>query len=219
VSFEDAFFRRHDADIAALERAEQYTAQRGILTEHADDLLRDLLEEHGRAGRVVVLGDTALLALCDALDAPRRLCDETLSGSQGFWVLVVPGVAYEAIEAYMELRRPFAPLQHFLAGPGAAATLDPTGPAGIPPDAPPEIAQQLWNAIAQQVLKRSAGAGVKVPFRLVNALIESCRTASENVTHGYITAMRLGDGQIRCVTTGIGAAWETVAVAAPAVPA
>ena len=92
VSFEDAFFRRHDAGIAALERAEQYAAQRGILTEHAEDLLCDLIEEHGQAGRVIVLGDTALLGLCDALDAPRHLYDETLSGSQGFWVLVVPGV-------------------------------------------------------------------------------------------------------------------------------
>ena len=35
VSFEDAFFRRHGHDIAALERAEQYAGQRGILNEHA----------------------------------------------------------------------------------------------------------------------------------------------------------------------------------------
>ncbi len=94
VSFEDAFFQRHGDDIAGLERAEQYAAQRGILTEHADELLRELVEEHGRAGRVIVLGDTAILALCDALDVPRRLYDETLSGSQGLWVLVVPGVIH-----------------------------------------------------------------------------------------------------------------------------
>ena len=29
-----------------------------------------------------------------ALDLPRRLYDETLSGSRGFWVLVVPGVIH-----------------------------------------------------------------------------------------------------------------------------
>ncbi len=94
VSFEDAFFLRHGGDIAALERAEQYVAQRGMLTEYVDDLMRDLLEEHGRPGRVVVLGDTALLALCDALDVPRRLYDDTLSGAQGLWVLIVPGVIH-----------------------------------------------------------------------------------------------------------------------------
>jgi hypothetical protein len=92
VSFEGAFFQRHGADIAALERAEQYTAQRGILTEYADDLVRDLIEEHGHAGQVIVLGDTALLALCNALDVPRRLYDDTMSGALGLWVLVVPGI-------------------------------------------------------------------------------------------------------------------------------
>lgn len=99
LSFEDAFFRRHGDDIAALERAEQYQAQRVILTEYADDLLRDLLEDHGQPGRVLVLGDTALLELCgtektEALDAPRYLYDQTLAGDRGFWVLVVPGVIH-----------------------------------------------------------------------------------------------------------------------------
>lgn len=94
LSFEDAFFRAHGADIAALERAEQHAAQRIILTEHAQDLMRDLLEQHGRPGHAVVLGDTALLGLCGALDIPRWLYDEALSGSQGFWVLVVPGVIH-----------------------------------------------------------------------------------------------------------------------------
>jgi serine/threonine protein kinase len=92
VSFEDAFFQRHGDDVAALERAEQYAAQRVVLTEYADDLVRDLLEEHGQQGRTIVLGDTALLGLCGALDVPRRLYDLTLSGSEGFWVLVLPGV-------------------------------------------------------------------------------------------------------------------------------
>lgn len=45
------------------------------------------------------MGDTALLGRCDALDVPRSLYDETLSGSRGFWVIVVPGVIHE--------RRPF----------------------------------------------------------------------------------------------------------------
>ena len=95
VSFEDAFFRRHGAEIAMLERAEQYEGQRGTLTELADTLWRDLIEAHGRPGRVIVLGETSLLALCSALEAPRLLYDTTLDGSVGFWVLVVPGVIYK----------------------------------------------------------------------------------------------------------------------------
>ncbi len=94
VSFDDAFFGEHAADIKSLERAERFVAQREALTEAAEQTLFNLLEEHGRTGNVIVLGDTALFGLCEALDLPRRLYDETLSGSRGFWVLVVPGVIH-----------------------------------------------------------------------------------------------------------------------------
>lgn len=94
VSFDDAFFVEHAADIKSLERAERFVAQREALTEAAEQTLFNLLEEHGRPGSVIVLGDTALFGLCEALDLPRRLYDETLSGSRGFWILVVPGVIH-----------------------------------------------------------------------------------------------------------------------------
>ena len=94
VSFDDAFFSEHSADIKSLERAERFVAQREALTEAAEQTLFNLLEEHGRPGNVIVLGDTALFGLCEALDLPRRLYDETLSGSRGFWILVVPGVIH-----------------------------------------------------------------------------------------------------------------------------
>jgi serine/threonine protein kinase len=94
LSFEDAFFADHGAELAALERAERFVAQREALTDAAERTLFRLLDEHGRPGNVIVLGDTSLLGLCEALDLPRRLYDETLSGSRGFWVLVVPGVIH-----------------------------------------------------------------------------------------------------------------------------
>ena len=94
LSFDDAFFSEHAAEIKALERAERFVAQREALTEAAEQTLFNLLDEHGRPGSVIVLGDTALLGLCEALDLPRRLYDETLSGSRGFWILVVPGVIH-----------------------------------------------------------------------------------------------------------------------------
>jgi hypothetical protein len=95
VSFEDAFFSDHAADMPSLERAERFVAQRDALTEAAESTLFRLLEEHGSPGKTIVLGDTALFALCEALDLPRRLYDETLSGSRGFWILVVPGVIHK----------------------------------------------------------------------------------------------------------------------------
>ena len=94
LSFEDAFFAEHGGKMVELERAERFVAQRDALTEAAETTLFGLLEKYGQPGRILVLGDTALLALCEALDLPRRLYDETLSGSRGFWVLVVPGVIY-----------------------------------------------------------------------------------------------------------------------------
>ncbi|MEZ4399111.1 MAG: protein kinase [Kofleriaceae bacterium] len=126
VSFEDAFFRAHGHDIAALERAEQYAAQRAILTEHAETLVRDLLEAHGRPGHTVVLGETALLGLCGALDVPRWLYDEAMSGALGFWVLVVPGVIlnrqprFNEHESFFHLEGVTFPLPAVMPGGGAA---------------------------------------------------------------------------------------------------
>jgi len=94
VSFEDAFFADHAARIPTLERSERFVGQREALTEAAEATLFRLLAEHGNPGNVVVLGDTSLFGLCEALDLPRRLYDETLSGSRGFWLLVVPGVIH-----------------------------------------------------------------------------------------------------------------------------
>jgi serine/threonine protein kinase len=94
VSFEDAFFADHSREMGALERAERFVAQRDSLTEAAEETLFRLLDAYGKPGNVTVLGDTALLGLCEALDLPRRLYDETLSGSRGFWILVVPGVIH-----------------------------------------------------------------------------------------------------------------------------
>lgn len=95
ISFEDAFFSDHALELAMLERAERFAAQREALTEAAESTLFRLLDEHGRPGQRIVLGDTSLLGLCEALDLPRRLYAETLSGSRGFWVLVVPGVIHK----------------------------------------------------------------------------------------------------------------------------
>lgn len=94
VSFEDAFFTEHSSEMAALERAERFVGQREALTEAAEQTVFRLLDEHGKPGTVIVLGDTSLFGLCEALDLPRRLYDETLSGSRGFWILVVPGVIH-----------------------------------------------------------------------------------------------------------------------------
>ncbi len=95
VSFADAFFTDHQDRIPALERAERFVAQKATLKAAAESTFQRLLATQGRPGHTVVLGETGLLALCDALHLPRLLYDQTLSGNLGFWVLVIPGVIHQ----------------------------------------------------------------------------------------------------------------------------
>ncbi|NUN14841.1 MAG: protein kinase [Myxococcales bacterium] len=95
VSFEDRFFTDHAQQMSSLERAERFVAQRYVLTDAAEETLFRLLNDLGKVGSTVVVGDTALFGVCDALDLPRRFYDETLSGAKGFWVLVIPGVIHK----------------------------------------------------------------------------------------------------------------------------
>jgi serine/threonine protein kinase len=95
VSFEERLLARMEPDFAAFERAERYKAQRTKLTREADALLDALFAEHGTPGRRVVLGDTAILGVCEATHIVRRVYDETTTGRRGFWVVVIPGVIHQ----------------------------------------------------------------------------------------------------------------------------
>ncbi len=91
VSFEDTFFTRAGEAVEALERAERFAAQRPKLKREAEATLQAILAEHGRPGRTLVLGDTALFGVCDALHLVRSLYDRAAMGGAGFWALVIPG--------------------------------------------------------------------------------------------------------------------------------
>jgi len=91
LSFADAWFQRHGDGLASWAKAETFPALRKRLTRTAEALLQELLNEHGRPGRTLVVGDTGILGVLEATDLARRLYDETQSGDRGFWVMVVPG--------------------------------------------------------------------------------------------------------------------------------
>ncbi|QRK05235.1 protein kinase [Archangium violaceum] len=96
VSFEKELLQRMEPDFGAFERAERFLAQRPKLKKEAEALLDALLAEHGRPGKVVVLGDTGILGVCGVeKDVPRRLYDRVTERDLGFWVLVIPGVVSE----------------------------------------------------------------------------------------------------------------------------
>jgi hypothetical protein len=118
--------------------------------------------------------------------------------------------AYLGIESYMKLREPFNPLYHFLNDDVAAQSIEPTSPLKLPPNAPDQMVQQLWNHVAQQAMTDLANPAVKVSFSLINAIIESTRYASEFLTSGTITACRVAGGEIKLATTTEESSWRPI---------
>ncbi|MBI4700088.1 MAG: hypothetical protein HY744_02800 [Deltaproteobacteria bacterium] len=71
-----------------------------------------------------MLGDTAMLAVCDALHLVRTLCDETSAGGRGFWILVVPGVVYRKQPLFLERAPIFHPETTLPIGPALCRAYD-----------------------------------------------------------------------------------------------
>lgn len=122
--------------------------------------------------------------------------------------------AYLGIEDYMQLRRPFNPLELYLANPDAARTLMPPPAFRFPPDAPKQLVDNVLNAWAGQALAAAQAGGIEVPFTLIHALVESPRCACEMKSTGKVFASRNPDGNIRVTVTDTTAGWQPVAVAA-----
>lgn len=118
--------------------------------------------------------------------------------------------AFLAIESYMELRKPFVPLQHFLSHPSGPAALQLPAPVVIPPNTPQQIAQQIWQAAAQQILQNIGAAAVEVEYSLVNAILESKRITWEYRTIGKLSAYRTVKGEIQLSGTDTDAGWRCV---------
>lgn len=95
LSFEAAFLARIGDRFADFEAAERFAAMRGRLKKEAEALLEDLLREHGRPDGATILGDTALLGLCEASHLVNRVYERALGGGLGFWVVVIPGVVHQ----------------------------------------------------------------------------------------------------------------------------
>jgi Serine dehydrogenase proteinase len=128
--------------------------------------------------------------------------------------------AFLGLESYMELRQPFIPLQHYLADPRGLAALQPPAPVVLPPNTPPQIAQGVWQAAANQALQNLAAPAVEVPYTIVNALLESTKIAAECVTKGKLSATRNVNGEIQLSGTDTESSWKRIVEpAAPAAPA
>ena len=121
--------------------------------------------------------------------------------------------AYLGLESHMDLRRPYDHLRVFLAATEGAEALAPVPPLQLPPDTPDQIAQQMWNHVAQQAINRLANPGVEVHYSMVHAVVESTRRASEFRSEGMISACRMPGGKIQVVPIQHSSGWEPVDMA------
>jgi len=117
--------------------------------------------------------------------------------------------AYLGLESYLQLRTPFDPLQEYLADPAGAASLTPAAPIVLPANTPPALAQQVWQAAANNALQNPSPAA-QVQYSTRNAVIESVRVASEHRTEGRISASTMPNGEIRVSVVNSYARWGVV---------
>lgn len=118
--------------------------------------------------------------------------------------------AYLCLESYMELRKPFHALQHYLADPAGTAALAPLAPLAIPPNTPAPLVQQLWTNAANIVMQNLGQPGVEVEYCVVNAVVESTRVASEFRTKGKLSAHRGANGEIQLAGTDSESGWKKI---------
>lgn len=119
--------------------------------------------------------------------------------------------AFLAVEAHMEIRTPFNALHHFLANGGGSA-LAAAAPLVLPPNAPAQLVQQVWNQAANTALAAMAQPGIEVTFSLANAIVESVRLASEHRTTGVLSASRVAGGDVQMSAVERSARWTPVSI-------
>ena len=118
--------------------------------------------------------------------------------------------AFLSLEQYMDLRQPFHPLHTFMSDPTAAASLEPVAALPVPPNAQPAVAQQIWQAAANQLLQNMGASAPRVSFSIVNAVVESSRSGAEFRTEGYISAVRDFTGGVNITVTETSGGWNAV---------
>jgi hypothetical protein len=175
-------------------------------------------EDKSRAKQIAVNLNKSFFAHGDAVSRSRAKDLQLAIAAEDATLEKLLWDAYLGLESYLDLRTPFNPLQHYLRDPQGAAALRPPAPVVLPPNSPPPLVQQVWQAAAQQAMQALTNAGVEIAYSLVNAVLESTRVASEFRTSGTLTASRNLNGEIQLSGTDRESGWKRVAVP-PAVAA
>lgn len=114
------------------------------------------------------------------------------------------------IEQELEVRRPFSVFSEIAANAAAGPSIfDPAPTVQIPANLPPNVLQQAYNQVLQQIQV------VKPPpieYRITHALLEGTRHASANVTKGRILAVRTPDNQVNANMIPLETGWVKISL-------
>lgn len=112
---------------------------------------------------------------------------------------------WEDLEQEMECNKVFYPLEIVLSDPNVASLLDPVTQVQLPANLPPQIAQQAYSQVLQQI------GIVTVPpvdFELFLATLESTLGKSECRLKGKVNAVRQPDMNIAVSVMQISQSWS-----------
>lgn len=111
---------------------------------------------------------------------------------------------WENIEEEMNINSPFDPLQVAFSNSDVSKLLDMVPQVQIPANLPPQLMQQAFNQVLQQIKVEMIPP---VDYELFQATVESLRGRSEFRTKGKITAVRLPDMNIAVNTVRTSTGW------------
>jgi hypothetical protein len=191
-------------NIGAAKRASALSAEVGAR------LLSTHMKYERKANQIALNLNRAFFAHGDAVSRTRAKELDLAVAAEDAALERLIWQAYLELEAHMELRKPFNPLAEFHADAGGAASLIPTASLNLPPNTPPQAADQIWNAVLNQAIQAANGPGVQVEREVLAAVIESPRWASQYRIRRQITAARLPSRDIKVWMTDVESAWEPV---------
>ena len=112
---------------------------------------------------------------------------------------------WQDLETEMKCNEPFDPIELVMNDKDASALIGPIPQIQLPANLPPEVLQQAYNNILQQI---RVVAVPPVDYVLFQATVESARCRSEFRTRGKINAVRLPDMNIAVNIVRISSGWS-----------
>jgi len=112
---------------------------------------------------------------------------------------------WEDLEQEMECNKVFYPLEVVLSDPNAASLLCPVTQVQLPTNIPPQLLQQAYNQVLQQI---GIVAVPPVDFELFLATLESVRGKSESRFKGKVNAVRQPDMNIAVSIMQVSQGWS-----------